>query len=177
MQLQSGEQIIKIYHHHPFPFVMQIIKALGASLPFFFLLYLFSSAMKYEWIVIAVLAIMAVYTVIIVYLALIYWLDKLIITNKRIIHIDWKLLSQRDECEAFLYDIQDISSKEKGILSSLYLFDYGQIRLETAASKATVIFTEAPDPEGIKEFLTRHIDGCRPDAACGTVPAPSPAID
>lgn len=173
MQLQRGEQVIKIYHHHPFPFIMQIIKALGASLPFFFLLYLFSSVMKYEWIVISILLIMAIYTVIIVYLALIYWLDKLVITNKRIIHIDWKLLSQREEGEALLTDIQDISSKEKGILSSLYLFDYGQLRLETAASKATVIFTEAPDPEGIKEFLTTHIDGCRPDAACGTVPAPS----
>ena len=89
MQLQRGEQVIKIYHHHPFPFIMQIIKALGASLPFFFLLYLFSSVMKYEWIVISILLIMAIYTVIIVYLALIYWLDKLVITNKRIIHIEF----------------------------------------------------------------------------------------
>ena len=177
MQLQRGEQIIKIYHHHPFPFMMQIVKVVGASLPFFFLLYLASSVMRYEWIVISILFIMALYTVIIVYLALIYWLDKLVITNKRIIHIDWKLLSQREEGEALLIDIQDISSKEKGILSALYLFDYGQIRLETAASKATVIFTEAPDPEGIKEFLTTHIDGCRPEAACGTVPAPSPIVD
>lgn len=177
MQLQREEKIIKIYHHHPFPFIIQIIKALGASLPLFFLLYLFSSVMKYEWIVITVLAIMAIYTVIIVYLALIYWLDKLVITNRRIIHIDWKLLSQRDEGEALLHDIQDISSKEKGILSKLYLFDYGQIRLETAASQATIIFTEAPDPEGIKDFLTPLIDGCRPDAACDTVPAPSPVVD
>lgn len=177
MQLQSGEKIIKIFHHHPFPFVVQIIKALGASLPLFFLLYLFSSAMKYEWIVISILLIMAVYTVIIVYLALIYWLDKLVVTNKRIVHIDWKLLSQRDEGEALLYDIQDVHSKEKGILSTFYLFDYGLIRLETAASKATIVFTEAPDPEGIKEFLTKHIDGCRPDAACGTVPTPSPVSD
>lgn len=177
MQLQRGEQVIRIYHHHPLPFVIQILKSLGASFPFFFLLFLFSSAMRYEWIVISVLFIMAIYTVIIVYLALIYWLDKLVITNKRIIHIDWKLLSQRDEGEALLTDIQDISSKEKGILSALYLFDYGQIRLETAASKATIIFTEAPDPEGIKAFLTMHIDGCRPDAACGTVPAPSPIVE
>lgn len=177
MQLQSGEKIIRIYHHHPFPFIIQIFKAVGASLPLFFMLYLFSPAMRYEWIIIAILAIMVIYTIIIVYLALIYWLDKLVITNKRIIHIDWKLLSRRDEGEALLADIQDISSKEKGILSKLYLFDYGQIRLETAASKATVIFTEAPDPEGIKEFLTEHIDGCRGDTACGKVPAPGTVAD
>ena len=163
MQLQNGEKIIKIYHHHPFPFIIQIIKALGASLPFFLLLYLLSPSLNYEYTIIGIMVILALFTVVIIYLALIYWLDKVIITNKRIVHIDWKVLSQRDEGEALLSDIQDIQTKEKGILSAIYLFDYGLIRVETAASKATIIFTEAPDPEGIKKFLMQHIEICKPD--------------
>lgn len=173
MRLQSGEEIIKIYHHHPFPFIIQIFKVIGASLPFFFMLYLFSQVMSYTAIIISILAIMTLFTIIIIYLALIYWLDKLVITNKRAVHIDWKVLSKRNEGEALLTDIQDVHTQEKGILSAIYLFDYGILRLETAASKATIIFTEAPNPESVKEFLTHYIENCRPDAVCNPNAIPS----
>ncbi len=43
------------------------------------------------------------------------------------------------------------------------MFDYGVLRLETASSKTTIIFTEAPDPEGIKRFVSDAIKHCRPD--------------
>jgi len=177
MQLQNEENIIKIYHHHPFPFMVQIAKAVGASLPFFFLLYLFSSILTYNQLIIGILVVLALFTVIIIYLALIYWLDKVVITNKRIVHIDWKVLSQRDEGEALLNDVQDIHTKEKGILSAIYLFDYGLLRIETAASKATIIFTEAPDPEGIKKFLMQHIEQCKPDTCNLNTVASVPSID
>lgn len=180
MELKQDEHIIRIYHHHPFPFIVQMVKVVGASIPFFFLLFLVSGALSSKYIIIANFIIIGLFTLVIIYLALIYWLDKLIITNNRIVHIDWKLLSKRDEGEALLYDIQDIHTKEHGLFSALYLFDYGIIRLETASSKTTVLFTEAPDPEGIKAFLSDHINACRPDADCPapttnrkTVPAPS----
>lgn len=117
------------------------------------------------------------FSIIILYLALIYWLDKLIITNKRAIHVDWILLSKRTEGEALLYDIQDIHTQEKGLFSALYLFDYGVIRLETASSKTTIIFIQAPDPEGIKTFMTGHIEACRPNTVCNIKPVASPALE
>ena len=177
MKLQSKERIIKTFHHHPFPFLIQIVKAIAASFPFFFLLYLVSPALSYNVIVIANLIIIGLFTLVIIYLALVYWLDKLIITNKRAIHVDWIFLSNRTEGEALLYDIQDIHTREKGLLSALYLFDYGVIRLETASSKTTITFTEAPDPEGIKSFMTDHIEACRPNAVCNidTATEPEPA--
>ena len=177
MKLQSKERIIKVFHHHPFPFLVQIVKAIAASFPFFFLLYIVSSALSYNVIVIANLIIIGVFSLIIIYMALIYWLDKLIITNKRAIHVDWIFLSQRNEGEALLYDIQDIQTQEKGLLSALYLFDYGLIRLETASSKTTITFTEAPDPEGIKGFMTDHIEACRPNSVCDVDAVASPALE
>lgn len=157
IHLKEGEQIVKIYHHHPFPFIMQLFKSVAASMPFFFLLYLFKSILTGRQFILGVLSIVALFSLIIVYLALVYWLDKLVITNKRIIHIDWKFLTKRDSEQALLTDIQDMRTHERGILASLYIFDYGIIRLETASSKTTIVFTEAPDPEGIKAFLTEHI--------------------
>jgi hypothetical protein len=102
--------------------------------------------------------IFALFALIIVYVALIYWLDKLIITNHRIIYIDWKYLTVRDESEALLNDIQDIQTEEKGILSTFAIFDYGLLRLDTASSYITIEFFQAPDPEGIRKFIY-HVKG------------------
>lgn len=177
MKLQSKERIIKVFHHHPFPFLVQIGKVIAASFPFFFLIYLVSPALSYNVIVIANLIVIGIFTIVILYIAMIYWLDKLVITNKRAIHVDWIFLSKRVEGEALLYDIQDIHTQEKGLLSALYLFDYGLIRLETASSKTTITFTQTPDPEGIKSFMTDHIEACRPDSVCNIDAVASPALE
>lgn len=177
MKLQPNERVVKVFHHHPFPFIVQVVKAIAASFPFFFLLYLFSPALSYNIIVIANLIIIGIFTGVIIYLALVYWLDRLVITDKRAVHIDWLFLFKRSEGEALLYDIQDIHTQEKGILSALYLFDYGIIRLETASSKTTIIFTEAPDPEGIKAFMQDYIEACRPNATRDTSKIANPALE
>jgi len=163
MKLQKDEEIVKVIHHHPFPFIVQMFQALGASLPFFFLLFLTSPAIPNFYLVVINLGIIFIFSLVIMYLALIYWMDKLIITNQRVIHVDWELLTLKKEYSGLLHDIQEISSQEHGILSALYLFDYGVLKLETASSKTTITFYQTPDPDGVKAFLMEHIRNCRPD--------------
>ncbi len=88
-----------------------------------------------------------------IFVALDYWLDKLVVTNQRIILINWQTLLARNESEAFLHDIQDIQTKEKGFLANFKIFDYGLFKLETASSQVTIMFDNAPDPEGIRRFV------------------------
>jgi len=47
---------------------------------------------------------------------------------------------------------------EKGLLSYFSFFDYGQIRIDTASSHTTLTFEDAPNPEGIRQFIyhVRH---------------------
>lgn len=99
------------------------------------------------------LMLLFLFSLISIYIALIYWLDKLVITNLRVVHIDWKYLTVRDEIEAMLDDIQDISTAEKGILSYFRVFDYGDIQIATASSRVVLKFGWAPDPEGIRRFI------------------------
>lgn len=153
MQLREGEQIVKIFHHHPTPFVFDVLKVILGSFPFFLLLFLFSPILSLKWAVILYLMVFALFTLVLIYVALIYWLDKLIITNQRIIHIDWKYLTVRDESEAFLKDIQDVQTEEKGILSRFWIFDYGLLRLDTPSSYVTIEFLDAPDPENIRKHI------------------------
>ncbi len=81
----------------------------------------------------------------------------MVITNKRVIFIDWKYLTVKAEYEAELKDVQDITSKEKGVIALLPIFDYGDIIIKTASNLPTIEFTEAPDPDGIKKFIHQII--------------------
>lgn len=153
MKLLPGEKPLKVYHHHPTPFVFDMLKVILGSLPFFFLLFLFESVLSTKWYVISHLIVFGVFSLVILYVSLIYWLDKLIITNQRIIHEDWKYLTVREDAIAFLKDIQDIQTEERGILATFRIFDYGLLRLDTPSSYVTIEFLDAPDPESIRRFI------------------------
>lgn len=155
MHLREGEHIVKIFHHHPTPFVFDVLKVIAATLPFYLILFWFKGALSTKWYLLAHLIILFIFSLVIVYVSLIYWLDKLVITNLRVIHIDWKYLTIREEAEGFLDDIEDIQTMEKGILSHFWIFDYGIIKIDTASSHQTLEFTEAPDPEGIRQYIYR----------------------
>lgn len=153
MELREGEYILKVYHHHPTPYIFNVLKIIAATLPFFFLLFIFQEAVSTTVLVWGNIIIFAIFALVITYYSLVYWLDKLVITNKRVIYIDWKFLTVRDEAEAGLDDIQDIQTKEKGLLSYFKFFDYGTLRMDTASSYVTLEFFDAPDPEGIRQYV------------------------
>jgi hypothetical protein len=153
MNLREGEQILKVYRHHPTPFLYLIFKVIIGTFPFFFMLFLFQSALSPKWSLILHVFVFALFSLIVIYVSLIYWLDRLIVTGERIICVDWKFITIRQESEAFLDDIQDIQTTEKGFLSAIKAFDYGLLKVETASSLASVLFPDAPDPEGIRQFI------------------------
>lgn len=153
MQLREGEVIKRVYHHHPTPFVFQVIKAILATLPFFLIVFWFQEAMTTTQYFLANFVIFLIFAALMTYLSLIYWLDKLVITNLRVVHIDWKYLTVRDEQEALLNDIQDIKTHEMGLLSFFRFLDYGRIKIDTASSHVTLEFIDAPDPEGIRRYI------------------------
>ncbi len=162
MKLQPNEQIIKVYHHHPFYFVMRGLKIWLASLPFLFVAYIFSqmlSVYTQAWIYVGIVA---AFALVHFYDFMIYYLDTLVVTNRRIVHLDWLNLFKYVETQAMLDDIQNIETQEMGFISKFYIFDFGTFILETASTRTTVHFNEAPDPEGIKFFLynlaKRHAD-------------------
>lgn len=103
--------------------------------------------------VIAHLVILLAFALVVIYVSLVYWLDKLIVTNQRIVFVDWKFFSVKDEAEAFYNEIQEIQTREKGFLSYFKFFDYGTIIIETASAHIDIAFPNAPDPEEIRRFI------------------------
>ncbi len=158
MDLREGEKILKVYRRHFTPYLIKQIKVLIGAFPFFFMAFLFRTALSNTAYIIMHLSIFFLFALVFIYVTLIYWLDKLIITNKRIIFVNWRYLTARDEAEALLDDIQDIQTHERGLLSAINFFDYGTLRLDTASSYVTIEFVDAPDPEGIRKYIY-HIKG------------------
>jgi len=157
MFLHKDEAILQVYYHHYTPFIGHLLKLFGGTLPFYFLLYMMRKSFSFKIILTFHLIIIMMFSVIAVYLTLVYWLDRLIVTNKRIIFIDWEYLTVKTEHESELVDIQDITSTENGVFALIPFFDYGTLEIETASAGTFIIFRQAPDPNGIKKFIYSHI--------------------
>ena len=155
MNLADEENVIKVYHHHPTTFFFRLTNYLIVSLPFYFVASFFYTVLAPWQMVILYAAITVIFGLVAVYDLTLFYMDKLVVTNRRIVHVDWKSAFSRSEAEAEFADIQDITTKEMGVFSTLWIFDYGLFMLETASTKTSVIFLDAPDPEGIKHFIYR----------------------
>ena len=158
MRLSADERVLLVVYHHYMPFVFQILQLFMVTTPFYFFIYYLSPALSLKTAIILYLCLSVITLFIIAYLALIYWLDKLIITNKRVIFIDWKYLTVKVESEASLVDIQDVISIEKGVLTFLPMFRYGKLIIKTATQVANIEFPEAPRPSVLQKFIMRIID-------------------
>jgi hypothetical protein len=153
MQLKENEEVVKVLHHHYMAMFIRLFKIAFVSLPFYFAAYVSSYFMAPNAVLLPYVAVTVLFLAIMTYDGILYYKDRLIITNMRIIYVDWQGAFRRNEHEAELVDIQDIETRETGILSFFPFLDYGDFIVETASAHTIVKFTEAPDPEGIKHFI------------------------
>ncbi|MBI2638660.1 hypothetical protein HYW83_03660 [Candidatus Peregrinibacteria bacterium] len=158
MHLRHGEEILRTHKRHRTPFILQFVKLLIVSAILYGLMFFIGKAVEGDWIFWGYAVVSFFLGIAITLVAFDYLLDRLVITNKRVVWINWKSPVKREEHEAELLDIQDIKTHEKGILSKLRLFDYGLLEIETAGSKTCIIFTECPDPENVKTFILNQME-------------------
>lgn len=153
MQLREGEHILKVFHHHPTPFGLQMVMIIGLTIPFFVLLFVLQELFSNQVFVIINIVLLLLFAIIVAYSSLIYWLDKLVITNKRVVHINWRYITERTESDVLLSEIADIQTKEKGVLAYFKFLDYGTLIVATSSAYIALEFFKAPDPEGIRKFI------------------------
>lgn len=153
MHLEENEVVLAVFYHHYTPFIYRMLKIIGGAFPFYFLIFALRKSLTFNQILWGHIFIVTLFVGVTVYVTLVYWLDRLVVTNKRLIFIDWKYLSVKAEYETELKDVQDITSTEKGIFAILPIFDYGVIEIKTSANKTIICFEEAPNPNGIKKFI------------------------
>ncbi len=153
MHLRGNEVVQHIYRRHYFPFILTVVKILAAAFPFYFLLFVARDSMTMMVFFAMFSFITILFILVFLYASFVYWADKLVITNFRVIFIDWKLVNVSEEQEAEIEVIQDIHIVEKGIFSFIPFLDYGTLAIATSASKVSVHFEKAPHPNVIKRFI------------------------
>jgi hypothetical protein len=80
-----------------------------------------------------------------------WYFDVYIITNKRVVDINFNNLLDKKFSSARLSMIQDITSRVRGVEQTL--FNYGTVFIQTAAEVAVINFEMVPHPEKIIKVL------------------------
>lgn len=80
-----------------------------------------------------------------------FYLDLLIVTNDRIIHINQHSLFARTIAEMDLYQTQDVISEVKGFVASL--FKYGTLTIQNASAVTKFQSVDVPDPDKLRSII------------------------
>ncbi len=86
----------------------------------------------------------------------VWYYNVYIITDERIIDIDFFSLLFKRVSEAKLDHIQDITSASGGVIQSV--FDYGDVLIQTAAEVPEIEFEQVPHPDLVTKLLSELID-------------------
>jgi len=82
-----------------------------------------------------------------------YYLDVLVVTNKRIIDVDQISLFRRDIATVPLQNIQDIKIEIKGIIPTF--FKFGNIYIQTAGASKEAVIRGITDPSAVKDVISK----------------------
>lgn len=85
-----------------------------------------------------------------------YYLDVLLITDRRIFDIDQQGLFRRTSSSFRIDKIQNVTVNQKGILQTM--LDFGTLQLETAGEREDFIATYISSPYAIKKFISEMQD-------------------
>lgn len=153
MHFREHEYTVKTIRRHLTPFLFTILKTIIVSLPFYIIVHFIGKNISTKFLIWAYFIVSLVVGFFIIYIAITYILDRLVITNERIVFVNWHSFWRKDEFETNLQDIQDIRTRERGFLARFRFLDYGLLEIQTASSSATIVFDKAPDPEAIKTYI------------------------
>lgn len=149
---QSEEEVILLLRRHPITQLKQVFIALGIALfpflvgtsPFLdFLPARFQFAMTVGWYLILVGYIFESF--------LLWFFNVYIITDERIIDVDFLSLIYKDVSSAKIDNIEDVTASTGGFLASVV--NYGTIKIQTAGEKTEFEFNDVPQPAKVTALL------------------------
>ena len=86
------------------------------------------------------------------------YLDKWIVTDRRIIDIEQERLFSRKVSDFRIEKIQNISVEERGFWANM--LGFGNIHVETAGEHTTLRFDMLPDPSEVRDLISENHDRC-----------------
>lgn len=86
-----------------------------------------------------------------------YWyFNVYIVTNQRIVDVDWYSLVNREVNVSQIAKIQDITANQVGVLSGI--FDYGHVFIQTAGTEPNFEYSNVPHPQLVARKLQELLE-------------------
>lgn len=148
-QLRADETVVIILRRFPLAFWKSIVLIAALLLSpgiFFFPLLGYGH--------VGILVLIALWVLGFVWLGrtLLLWaLDSVVLTNRRIIDIDQRGLLFREVSECSLEAVQDIRTLKKGV--GAHVFDYGTIKVQTSSRNEHFELTHVRHPQQMQELI------------------------
>lgn len=74
-----------------------------------------------------------------------------IITNERIIDVDFHAVIYKEVTETILPKVEDVTAKSGGFFSAI--FNYGNVFVQTAGTEANIEFHNVPKPAEVTKII------------------------
>ena len=84
-----------------------------------------------------------------------YYMDIWVVTNRRIIDIDYQRLFERDIATLRLDRVQDVTTKVAGIIGTLLHF--GSVSLQSAGSDKEFVIDQIANPELLRDAIIKAV--------------------
>lgn len=148
----KSEQVILLLRKHPITQIPWLLVAIGLFLapvlfsvvPFFdFLPSRFGMAALVLWYLLVVGFILES--------ALSWFFNVYIISDERIIDVDFLSLIYKNISSAKIDNIEDVTAETGGAVRSI--FDFGTVRIQTAGASAEIAFEDVPHPAKVTRLL------------------------
>lgn len=82
-----------------------------------------------------------------------YYMDIWVVTNKRIIDIDYQRLFDRNIAMLRLDRVQDVTTHVQGIVATL--LRYGSVNVQTAGSDKEFVIDQIANPEALRDVISK----------------------
>jgi hypothetical protein len=158
--LEADEQVAVLLRRHPVTNMRWLVPAvLAAVVPLFWRLipleFLGLGVLNQIPAHIALVMVLFWYLLVIGYALenmLIWYYNVYLVTNKRIVDVDFHGLMHYASDEAALHQIQDVQHKQQGLWQ--LLFKYGTVHLQTSGTKQNLDFERVPQPSRVADIIT-----------------------
>jgi len=162
---EATESIILFLRQHPIVLVRDVAGSLGLLLIFIFFACLFSqlgniSSINTTAITLVVMIMGVMFTIASLLYALIKWyFNVFIVTNTRVVDLDFTTIFDSRWSGATLSKIQDVSLSTPGFFATF--FDMGNLFLQTSAEKSEFEILNIPKPHAIQDIILDLVENQR----------------
>lgn len=148
---RANEEVVLLLRAHPFTQIPWIFNTIVFLILLFLLNFILPTLIITPQILflnIFLLAFIFSYA----WINFLYWYFSVgVITNQRIIDIDFYNVIYREVTETRLSKVEDVTSKDAGFFGSL--FNFGNVFVQTAGTEENIEFLDVPNPPGVVRII------------------------